>query len=354
MLDQARDDLQIIGGLPEPSVVDDIWSDIWKDETHHSTAMEGNTLRRRQVQLLLDDGIVTGSSKELREWLEVQDYAEAARWVYQHAVQSGYERPDVLVTEPDIRRIHVLVVSTAWQHFPPEGLARGESPGAYRTRDLDQLRAGFYPRPVAAVASELERWLERANQAPTDDSRHLFEELAYLHAAFERIHPFPDGNGRVGRLVLNLLLVRYGHPPAVIHKDERPKYLRALERADEGDEGTLAELIARAVRDGIHRFLMPALAGPLSVVPLPALATADLSRTALLAAAQRGRLRANKYGGVWYSTQKWVEEYKASRHRRAAPSLAQEAEEVARDESDGRERRAVAADMDAAASDWPE
>lgn len=317
-LDQARQDLQIIGGLPEPTVVDDIWSDIWKDETHHSTAMEGNTLRRRQVQLLLDDGVVSGSSKELREWMEVQDYAEAARWVYRHAVQGAYERPDILITESDIRRIHELVVSTVWQHFPPEGLLPSETPGAYRQRDLDQLRPGLYPIPVSSVPAELGDWLDRANASHSDEAWHLFEELAYLHASFECIHPFPDGNGRVGRLVLNLLLVRYGYPPAVIHKDERPRYLRALERADGGDEGTLAELLARAVRDGIHRFLMPALAGPLSVVPLQALATEELSRTALLAAAQRNRLRANKYGGVWYSTQKWVEEYKSSRHQRAA------------------------------------
>jgi prophage maintenance system killer protein len=317
-LDQAREDLQVIGGLPEPTVVGDIWSEIWKDETHHSTALEGNTLRRRQVQLLLDSGVVSGSATELREWLEVQAYGDAARWVYQHAVQGSYTRPDVMVTETDIRRIHELVVGSVWKHFPPEGLMPNETPGSYRTRELEPLRPGLIPVPITSVAPDLGGWLERANARHDDENMHLMEELAALHALFERIHPFPDGNGRVGRLVLNLLLVRYGYPPAVIHKDERQKYLRALERADNGDCGGLAELLARAVRDGIHRFLMPALAGPLSVVPLPALATRDLSRSALLAAAQRGRLRANKYNGVWYSTRQWVDEYRASRHQRVA------------------------------------
>ena len=114
------------------------------------------------------------------------------------------------------------------------------------------------------------------------------------------------------------LLVRHGYPPAVIHKDEREKYLRCLERADGGDAGPLAELLARSVREGIYRFLMPALAGPLSVVPLAALATKDLSRYALVAAAQRGRLKAHKHGNGWYSTRLWVEDYKASRRQRAA------------------------------------
>lgn len=151
---------------------------------------------------------------------------------------------------------------------------------------------------------------------------HIIDKLAAIHAAFERIHPFPDGNGRVGRLVLTLLLVRSGYPPAVINKDERAKYLKVLRRADEGDSGPLAELLARSVRTGIHRFLMSKLAGPRSVVPLAGLEDNDLSHIALVAAAQRGRLKADKYGGAWYSTAQWVAtaqwvgEYKKSRHRR--------------------------------------
>jgi hypothetical protein len=122
-------------------------------------------------------------------------------------------------------------------------------------------------------------------------------------------------------LVLSLLLVRRGYPPAIVYKDERKQYLRALEKADDGDAGPLGELLARSVRDGIYRFLMPSLAGPLSVVPLAGLADPELSKSALIAAAQRGRLRANKYGGNWYSTRQWVDEYKASRYSRAAPGL---------------------------------
>lgn len=60
---------------------------------------------------------------------------------------------------------------------------------------------------------------------------------------------------------------------------------------------------------------MPSLAGPLSVVPLAGLADDDLSQSALVAAAQRKRLKANKYGGNWYSTRQWVDEYKKSRRR---------------------------------------
>jgi hypothetical protein len=60
-LDQAREDLLIIGGLPEPTVFHDVWADIWVEETHNSTAIEGNTLRQKQIKLLLEDGVVSGS-----------------------------------------------------------------------------------------------------------------------------------------------------------------------------------------------------------------------------------------------------------------------------------------------------
>jgi Fic family protein len=320
-LDQARQDLQIIGGLPEPTVFQDVWADIWTEETHHSTAIEGNTLRLKQVQLLLEDGVVSGSQKELSEWLEAKAYGDAARWVYHHAYVGRVQRPDTLITEPDIQRIHTLIVKSVWDHFPPDGLLRSEKPGGYRQKDHDPLRQALRPVPCSLVGPMLNDWIESANQPPPENV-HIVQRLGDLHAKFERIHPFPDGNGRVGRLVLSLLLVRHGYPPAIIYKDERSRYLRALQRADEGDPGTLGELLARSVRDGIYRFLMPNLAGPLSVVPLAGLADETLSRAALVAAAQRGRLRAQKYGGGWYSTRQWVDEYKASRYRRPSRATA--------------------------------
>jgi hypothetical protein len=320
-LDQAREDLLLIGGLPEPTVFEDVWADIWIEETHNSTAIEGNTLRRRQVQLLLEDGVVSGSEHELREWLEAKAYGEAARWAYHEAIHGRITNPSSMISELDVRRIHTLTVETVWSHFPPDGLRDDERPGAYRTGEIEPLRTGLQPVPPSVVSSQMGDWIQEANSEPRSDC-HLLEHLAGLHAKFERIHPFPDGNGRAGRLVLSWFLVSHGYPPAIVYKNERKKYLRALEKADEGDAGPLGELLARSVRDGIYRFLMPNLAGPLSVVPLAGLADESISRSALLAAAQRGRLRANKYEGGWYSTRQWVEEYKASRQQgiRMAPS----------------------------------
>jgi Fic family protein len=344
-LDQARADLQAIGGLPEPMVFQDIWAEIWTEETHHSTALEGNTLRRQQVRALLEQGLVSGQTT-LREVLEARAYGNAARWVYEHAhlarirpvpatstpgksswtsLTFTVKKPE-LITEAIVREIHKLVVGPVWTEFPPPGLVRGEIPGAYRLKDHDALRPGLSALPSSLVPSALAEWVEDVNKTLNlvavwigGKQTHTIEDLARLHAAFERIHPFPDGNGRVGRLVLTHLLVRAGYPPAIIEKDERSTYLTALKRADGQDCGALSELLARSVRSGIYRFLIPKLAGDLSVVPLAGLAREDgLSHGALVAAAQRGRLKAQKLGGSWYSTQKWVEDYEVSRYKRKA------------------------------------
>lgn len=105
------------------------------------------------------------------------------------------------------------------------------------------------------------------------------EALAKVHVRFEQIHPFLDGNGRTGRLVLNLLLVRLGYPPAIIFKGDRRRYLAALESADQGDYGPLGELLARAILDNLHKFVVPAVAGPSRLVPLPALAPSGSPQT---------------------------------------------------------------------------
>ena len=133
--------------------------------------------------------------------------------------------------------------------------------------------------------------------------------------AVEREHELPT-QPFAERLPMNLLLVRHGYPPAVIYKRDRTQYLNALRRADRGDSGPLAEMVARAVTDAIYRFLLPGLAGPHRLVPLRSLADSQLSPNALAVAAKRGRLRAIRKTDQWYSTRQWVEQYKESRYRR--------------------------------------
>ena len=330
-LDRAVEDLAQVGGLPRPEEAAEIWEGIWYEETHNSTAIEGNTLVLKEVKTLLDEGRAVGD-KELREYLEVQGYAEAAQWVYSQAVRSGPWSAGELISLAELREIHRRAVEPVWRHFPPADHDPNEGPGSFRRHDIQAFAAGMTPLPWPDVPPLITDWLRVANMLPgfktrwiqagmplQDPADHPLGGLVDLHAWFERIHPFRDGNGRAGRLAANLMLVRLGYPPAVIYKQDRVKYLRGLDRADRGDPGPLAELVARAVVHGINRFLLPALAGPQRIIPIAALADSDLSAIALRRAAERGRLQALRRSDQWYSTRKWVDEYKLSR-RRGRPS----------------------------------
>lgn len=314
-LDRAVEDLGSVGGLPNPLEADAIWEGIWHEEAHHSTAIEGNTLVLREVEMLLREGKAVGS-KELADYLEVEGYARAAEWVYAQAVEtsSGWSTGHG-ISLAELREIHKLVVEPAWLHAPPQGLDPREGPGSVRQHDIRPFAGGMTPPPFPDVPALVTDWLEDARRGANADE-HPMTFLAALHARFERIHPFRDGNGRVGRLATNLLLVRHGYPPAVVYKRDRGRYLRALRRADRDDPGPLAEMLARAVTDSIYRFLLPGLAGPHRLVPLRSLADAELSGNALAVAAKRGRLRAVRRTDQWYSTRQWVEEYKAQRYER--------------------------------------
>ena len=331
-VDEGVRELARVGGLPSPAEDEAIWKDIWYEEAHHSTAIEGNTLLLKQVRVLLETGLVTGPARELREILEVQAYAEAARWVYGQALPDTEWRDGGQINLTEVRQIHRLVVEPVWRHFPPDELLPDEGPGSFRRHDIAPLASGLRPPDFTDVPHLVSDWVRRANEPP--DGEHVMLRVARLHAGLEQIHPFRDGNGRTGRLILNLLLVRHGYPPAVVLKQQRGKYLQALRRADpvkhvgaltrlmpEGDlaqrpdAGPLAELIARAVKTSIDRFLLPGLAGPHRLLPLVALANEAVTPLGLRRAAEKGRLVATLQEGRWYSSKEAVTRYVASRHR---------------------------------------
>lgn len=316
-LDEAIVDLRDrMGGLPDPIEAEDIWTAIWYQEAHNSTAIEGNTLVLRQVEFLLRDGRAVGD-KELREYMEVKGYADAARWVYGHALQPGAWTDGSLITLTEVRHIHKMALGPAWDVAPHPNATDKEAPGSFREHDIAPFPGGMKPPSWTEVTATMRDWTRGV--VKLRDVERPIEGLAATHSEFERIHPFLDGNGRTGRLLLNLLLLRLGYAPAIIYLRDRARYLRALRAADGGDTGPLGELLARAVLDNLYRFVVPAVAGPKRLVPLTALTDKDLTEGALRVAANRGRLRAQKGDdGQWRSTRAWVEEYKSQRHQRQA------------------------------------
>lgn len=306
-----------LGGLPSPDEAEGIWRGIWLEEAHHSTAIEGNTLVLKQVEQLLAEGRAVGN-KELSEYLEVRGYADAANWVYGHGIQPGDWGGGKPIILAEVRQVHTLAMTPVWDVAPHPQATPREGPGSFREHDIEPFPGGMRPPEWTEVPMLVSDWITDAQALRKADESTIAEALARLHARFEQIHPFLDGNGRTGRLILNLLLVRFGYPPAIIYKGDRSRYLAALRRADRGDPGPLGEFLARSVLDNLYKFVVPVIAGPARMVPLPALATELLSANALRVAAVRGRLKAAKAAdGTWRSSATWVEEYAASRYKRS-------------------------------------
>ncbi|MDE3094732.1 MAG: Fic family protein [Chloroflexota bacterium] len=303
-----------MGGLPSPTEAEGIWTSIWYQEAHHSTALEGNTLVIQQVEALLAEGRAVGN-KELREYMEVTGYADAAQWVYGQALDPGDWNPEAPLTLTEVRHVHELALEPVWGVAPHPNATPNERPGSFRQHDIQAFSGGMVPPSWVEVGAAMADWIK--SLSAIDSAENPIESIAAAHGDFERIHPFLDGNGRTGRLLLNLTLVRFGYPPAVIYTRDRNRYLRALRKADAGDSGPLGELIARAVTDNLYRFVVPAVAGPHRLVPLAALATRRQSVFTLRAAIERGRLKAQKGSdGQWRSTRVWVDEYIASKYQR--------------------------------------
>ncbi len=326
-LDAALNELRNrLGGLPSPKESETIWSDMWHLEAHHSTALEGNTLVLREVEALLDKGRAVGA-KPLKEYMEVQGYAAAARWVHGQAIEPDEWSSGGLISLNELRRIHHLTMTPVWGVAPHPDASEAETPGSFREHDIHAFSEGMTPPPWPEVPALTSDWVSIVNDfgnriaTQPDDGAPLPEELARIHNHFERIHPFLDGNGRTGRLALNLILVRLGYPPVIVFKKQREAYVAALQKSDTGDHGPLGEIVARAMLDNLNRFIVPNLAGPARLVPLAALVDDDLTTHALRQAAQRGRLDAMQGpDGVWRSSRTAVEAYKKRKHARRPKS----------------------------------
>ncbi len=203
-LAQKRAQLAQYRPLP-PELVRHLQADFRLLLTHHSTALEGNTLSLHETRLVLEEGLTVGAHP-LREYLEATNHAAAFDFL------STLTTPTVPLTVETLLQLHRLVMG---------GLVADA--GHLRTWVV-AIRGALITLPLpAAVPDLLAEWVAAVAQAaPAADP---VVQATLAHHRFETIHPFSDGNGRVGRLVLNLLLIRAGDPPALLLRQWRGTYL---------------------------------------------------------------------------------------------------------------------------------
>lgn len=220
-----------------PSVLNRLREQLDVEWTYHSNAIEGSSLTLRETQLVLQHGLTVGG-KSLREHLEAINHQHAI-----HFVESLADKDEPII-EYIVRSIHALVLRTI----------DDEEAGRYRRVQVYITGSEYVPpEPVAVpgLMADLSDWLISGEVA----ALHPVERATLAHFRLVHIHPFTDGNGRTARLLMNLLLMRAGYPPAVIRVEDRPAYYDALDAAHDGDTEPFLRLVAEAVERALTLWL---------------------------------------------------------------------------------------------------
>jgi len=222
-IDKLHEKLKNVRPL-SPESVRRLSEDFMIDYTYNSNAIEGSTLTLDETALVLKEGI-TIAEKPLKCHLEAIGHRDAYYYI------EDLVKNKTPLSEKTIKEIHSLVL-----------MDRQRDKGVYRSVPV---RIGaFHPCQPYEVPIKMEQMM---TEYDADMQKlHVIERAALFHLIFETIHPFIDGNGRVGRLVLNLELMKAGFPPINIKFSDVSKYYDCFNhyRENNNDSSKMTELVA--------------------------------------------------------------------------------------------------------------
>ena len=194
----------------------DYLDDLLVRTAHHSTAIEGNTLTQGEVKSILIDGYIP-RAMNLRELNEVINHKSFMQYI-----RDNLDNLPPLSLEL-IKKIHFLLCQNAI-----DGVA-----GTFKTIPNMIIGASFTPTQPYMVITELQEWiLNLEAQLESQAKEGIIEAICRQHIAFERIHPFSDGNGRVGRALMVYICLQKGIAPIVVTKEDKAEYISYLNTED--------------------------------------------------------------------------------------------------------------------------
>ncbi len=204
--------------------------------TYDSNAIEGNTLTLQETALVIKEGI-TIDQKPLKDHLEVVGHKDA----YQYVLQLIQDQ--IPFSERIIKEIHTLVL-----------MNQPQDRGVYRKVPVRIVGATHEPPQPYLVPIQMEQLLMDYPKVITN--MHPVVSVAVFHLLFEGIHPFIDGNGRTGRLILNFELLKHGFPPINIKFADRKKYYQCFnEFYETKNPETMVQLVADYVELELDRYI---------------------------------------------------------------------------------------------------
>lgn len=218
-------------------VLRQIQDDLLLKYNQQSNAIEGNSLTIFETKVLLESGI-TANGKPFKDHLDILNHQEAIFYLI------DLVKENAPLSEKIIQEFHYLILQKT---------DHAREAGRYRTVPVVIQGAEHQPPQPYLVEPQMQA-LIAWNQTELNRLNPI-ERIAMLHSKFVAIHPFIDGNGRTGRLILNLELMKAGFQVCILKAEQRAEYYRALSLADNGDYAAIVEFIANAVMETMTRTL---------------------------------------------------------------------------------------------------
>ncbi|WP_430534393.1 Fic family protein [Listeria rocourtiae] len=183
---------------------------------HHSSAIEGNTISLADTVSIIIHNKVTGSGYDLREIYEIKNHEQTFEYMLEQLEESAP------ISISLIKAIHANLTDKLQYD-------RGE----FKTGENAILGADFQTTSPAETPILMQQWVDNLNyRLAQDSSDEKLRAIVESHLAFERIHPFSDGNGRTVRMLMNYALLENDFPPLTIRAEERAEYMSYLANQD--------------------------------------------------------------------------------------------------------------------------
>ncbi len=222
--------------------------------TYHSNAIEGNSLTYGETRALLMEG-VTAHGKPLKDHLDIERHRDVILYIEDFVNNDEPLRVDF------VKEIHLRLMGEEYEikAETPRGtlvrrMMRGgdykEHPNNVRT-PTGEIHYYAPPLEVPGRMADLMEWLSSGE----GEALHPVVRLAVFHHRFVEIHPFPDGNGRTSRVLMNILSMREGYVPAVLRQERRSVYYGALAEAGAGDDEPIVGFVAEELAETMELYL---------------------------------------------------------------------------------------------------
>ena len=219
------------------ATVESLEKDFMLRYNRESNAIEGNRLTLVETKVLLEQG-VTAKGKPFRDHLDIINHQEAIYYLMDIVNQQ------IPLSERVIKEFNALLL---------KGTKDENRSGQYRNAPVTLDGSDHIPPQPYMLPKLMEDLL--ANYETTKKPSNTLANVAKLHADFVGIHPFIDGNGRTGRLLMNMELMKAGYPVAIIESDDRVEYYEALRKADFKDYSALTRVITQVVERAFEKIL---------------------------------------------------------------------------------------------------